>query len=102
MLSFIHEHQGNNSQPTYDFLGNSWQSEYLILMYAGFSNENCTIPAISGNANPAICAAPEGTPLRRFNYLKTPPLASQEPVMDAIRTFTIFHGWVRFNVHARF
>jgi len=49
------------------------------------------------------CAVPEGTPPRRFNYLKTPPLASQEPVMDAPHTFTICHGWVRIiPVHARF
>jgi len=47
-----------------------------------------------------ICAAPEGTPPRRFNYLLTPTLASQEPVMDAIRTFTIFHGWVRAIQHS--
>jgi len=38
------------------------------------------------------CAAPEGTPPRRFNYLKIPPLASQEPVTDASRSFIIFHG----------
>jgi len=38
------------------------------------------------------CAAPKGTPPRRFNYLKTPRLTSQEPVTDASRTFTIFHG----------
>ena len=57
------------------------------------SIENCTIPAISGSTNPAIamtCAAPEGTPPRRFNYLKTPPLASQGPVMDASRTLKFF------------
>ncbi len=41
------------------------------------------------------CAAPEGTPPRRFNYLKTPPLASQDSVTDASRTFTIFHGRMR-------
>jgi hypothetical protein len=34
---------------------------------------------------------------------ETPPPASQEPVTDASRTFTIFHGWVRtIPVHARF
>jgi len=48
------------------------------------------------------CAAPEGTPPRRFNELKTPILASQDPVADA-STFTIFHGLVRtIPVHARF
>jgi hypothetical protein len=40
------------------------------------------------------CAAPEGTPPQRFNYLNT-PLASQEPVTNANRTFTIFHSRVR-------
>ena len=42
-------------------------------------------------------------PPRRFNELKTPPPASQEPVTDAFHTFTIFHGLVRtIPVHARF
>ncbi len=39
------------------------------------SHEKCTMPVILGIVNPAIamtCAAPEGTPPRRFNYLKTP------------------------------
>ncbi len=68
--------------------------------------KNSTTPLLLGSANPAIamtCAAPEGTPPRRFNYPKTPSQASQKPVMDAIRTFTIFHGWVRtIHVYARF
>jgi hypothetical protein len=45
--------------------------------------KNCTIQVISGSANPAIamtCAAPEGDAPPRFNYLKTPPLASQKIV----------------------
>jgi hypothetical protein len=53
----------------------------------------CTTPVFLGSANPAIAmnaAAPEGTPPRRFNYQKNSALASQEPGMDAIRTFTIF------------
>ncbi|GEM_PF-1991446 len=66
---------------------------------------NYTIPVISGNCNPALamtCAVTEGTPPRCFSYLKT-PLASQVPVTDASRTFTIFHGGVRtIPVHARF
>ena len=35
---------------------------------------------------------PEGTPPWRFNHLKTPLLASQEPVKESSRTFIIFHG----------
>jgi len=68
--------------------------------------KNCTTPVLLGSAYPAIamiCAAPEGTPRGASITLKTPPLASQEPVLDAIRTFTIFHHWVRtIHVHARF
>jgi len=55
---------------------------------------NCTISVISGSANPVpamTCAAPEGTPPRRFNELKTPPTAFQRAA-DACHTFTIFHG----------
>jgi len=37
------------------------------------------------------CAAPEGTPPRRFNYLKTLLLTYREPFTYACRTFTIFH-----------
>ena len=43
-------------------------------------------------------AAPEGAPPRRFNYLKT-PLASQELVTDASRTFTNFL-WLG-EIHSR-
>ena len=56
---------------------------------------NCTISVISGSVNPVpvmTCAAPEGTPPRRFNYLKIPLPSSQEPGTDACQTFTIFHG----------
>ncbi len=55
--------------------------------------KNCTTPVLLGSANPAItmtCAAPEGTPPRRFNYPENSTLASQEPVMDAIRALQFF------------
>jgi len=70
------------------------------------SHENSTITVISGSANPAIamvCAAPKGTPPRRFNYPENSALASQEPVMNAIRTLQFFMVRVRtIHVHARF
>ena len=45
----------------------------------------------------------KGRPRGASITLETPPLPSQEPGIDAIRTFTIFHGWVRtIPIHARF
>jgi len=40
---------------------------------------NFTIPVLSGSVNPVTamtCAAPGGTPPRRFNDLQTPPQTS--------------------------
>jgi len=45
----------------------------------------------------------KGHPRGASITLNTPSLASQELVLDAICTFTIFHGWVRtIHGHARF
>jgi hypothetical protein len=64
------------------------------------------IPAISGSANPVIamtCAAPKRDAPAALQLPENSSRPTLEPGKDAIRTFTIFHGWVRpFSVHARF
>ena len=59
-------------------------------------HKNCIIPVLSGSVQSRYamtCAAPEGTPPWRFNYLKTPPLASQEPVKDPRAPSQFFMVW---------
>jgi hypothetical protein len=84
----------------------SWPPGALKERSCRISYEKLYKSIFLGSTNPAIamiCAAFEGTHRGASITLKTPPLASQELVLDAICTFTIFHGWVRtIHVHARF
>jgi hypothetical protein len=56
---------------------------------------NPAIPVISGSGDLTIamtCAAPEGTPPRRFNELKTPNPAFQEALVRMAVVPLHFHG----------